>query len=294
LEVVATVPSVQLQPSCATGSKWIGVVPYLGQEVPAVDDLSLLGLSGRAAEAPSGAIVILQFNEQHLLGLKIDHVRRILSLRKNAIRSLPEALGERLSLFEGAVVDHEGLQNLLLDRRALVDCEPLRMVAALCRKADTAEHGREIGRHGAGSAGELEPFVVFRTGGRRRAAPLASVRQIIPYPAKLTGARQSGSAMKGIATYNGAPLPLLDAAGADATAGADDRMVMVVEKKGSYSGLVVEKLETIARTAMQRRPGPSEQGQFIQASVAGQPIAVPVCDLFEEVDRLAELEPLSR
>ena len=286
--VVATVPSIQLKPSVAPNSKWTGMVRYLGREVPVVDDLTLFGLSGRAAEGTGGAVIVLQYDDRRMLGVKIDRVRRILSLDESAIQPLPSALGEQLSLFKGAVVDHEGLENLLLDGDALRRCEALRMIAALTR-----ETGEPVPAHGLATrqppqSGEFQSFVVFRTGSKRRAAALASVKQIIPFPQTFTAVRRPGSALQGIASFGGAPLPLIDLgippAGSSSEPG--DRKVLVVETAGAFYGLVVDRLETIARAVSQRLPGPASNRQFIHARVNDRAVAVTLSDLAEEAERL--------
>ncbi|MET1755989.1 chemotaxis protein CheW [Novosphingobium sp. RD2P27] len=292
--VVATVPGVQLKPSVAPASKWIGVVQYLEREVPVVDDLSLFGLSGRAAEGSGGAVVLLKFDDQHILGLKIDSVRRILALHENAIQPLPPALREQLTLFAGAVIDREGQQNLMLDHQALHGCEALRMICALNRSTAQIKSESTLATGTMAQADAIQPFVVFRTGKGYRAAPLASVKQIIPYPSTVTGIRRAGSALQGIASYNGSPLPLLDleSGSLDHASGHTTRMVLVVEQEGAYNGLVVEKLETIARATAQRRPGGSAADCFIQTRVDNKARAVKVCDLTEEVLR-SSIDPPS-
>lgn len=284
--VVATVPNALLRPSPAPSSKWIGVVPYLGQEVPVVDDLALFGLSGRAHGASTGAVIILRLGDTQLLGLSIDRVQRILPISDRAVRPLPGALAERLTLFRGAVVDHEGRQNLLLDGDALKRSDTIRMIGALSRaKAPPARSALA----GAATGEERQPFLVFVAGERRRAAALSSVKQIIPFPQARTGLNRSGSALQGIASYNGAPLPLLDLGGGDSPEHRPDAVVLVVEQDGRFNGLVVDKLETVARSALHRRPGNAGNAPsfFIDATVGEKPQAVTLCDLAQEAVRLA-------
>lgn len=287
--VVATVPNAQLRPSPMPASKWVGVVRYLGQEVPVVDDLALLGLSGCAADSPNGAVIILRFGPQRMLGLKIDRVQRILPIDDRAVRPLPEALGAQLPLFVGAVVDHEGRQNLLLDRDALTRCEPLRMIGALSREKDGQSSGSAHISGPANDGAERQPFLVFCAGERRRAAPLASVKQIIPLPQTQSDVRRAGSALQGIASYNGAPLPLLDLGGAGGDTDRSEAVVLVVEHGGAFTGLIVDRLDTVTRAVAQQRPGKSVDaaGRFIEAVIGGQPEAVNLCDLGEEVRRIA-------
>jgi purine-binding chemotaxis protein CheW len=286
--VVATVPNALLRSSPAPSSKWVGVVPYLGQEVPVVDDLALFGLSGRAEAKTGGAVIILRLDDKQLLGVRIDRVQRILPISERMVRPLPQALAERLTLFRGAIVDHEGRQNLLLDGEALVRSDELRMIGALSREkaapAQTALAGKAASE-------ERQPFLVFVAGDRRRAAALSSVKQIIPFPQARTGLNRSGSALQGIASYNGAPLPLLDLSGAHSTlAACPDAVVLVVETHGRFNGLVVDKLETVARSALHRRPGRTASGAdsfFIDVRLGDRSDAVTVCDLAQEAARLA-------
>jgi purine-binding chemotaxis protein CheW len=287
--VVAIVPSAQLRPSPATASKWVGVVQYLGQEIPVVDDLALFGMAGRAGGTPGGAVIIVRLGEKRMVGVRIDRVKRILPLTERALRPLPPELAQQLPLFRGAVVDHAGEQNLLLDGEALAGSDALRMIGAL---------GRYDAKPSAGvSAGVVasearQPFLVFMAGGRRRAAALASVKQIIPLPETRSALARDGSGLKGLASHNGAPLPLLEF---DGQAAATDilrpnAVVLVIEKQGGFNGLVVDQLETIARSVVHRRPG--RQGAdaasfFIEAELGGKKEAVTLCDLFEAAARAA-------
>lgn len=281
--VVATVPSTHVRPSPVPGSKWVGIVEYVGQEVPVVDDLELFGLSGRAADSTSSAVVILRCGGKNMLGLKIDRIRRILPVDSTSVLPLSQTLSGKLSLFAGAVVDHEGRQNLLLDRDALVRCEPLAMIGALSR-APTSVGPPLV--PGARDAGERQPFLVFRAGDKRRASPLAAVKQVIPLSQGCTGVRRPGSALQGIDSYNGAPLPLLDLSdgNCDPCIRPSNRVVLVIEAEGRYQGLIVDKLETVARSIAKPLPGPSSKGHFIEARVGERTEAVILCDLVEEAD----------
>ncbi|MBO9714156.1 chemotaxis protein CheW [Sphingomonas sp.] len=291
--VVATVPATMLTPSPVPASKWVGVVRYLDQEVPVVDDLTLFGLSGRAADSSSGAVILLRLDEKRMLGVRIDRVRRILPVNEQSVQPLAEALAGQLPLFAGTVVDHDGRQNLLLDGEALTRSEALRLIGSLSRARQGADGAIRPTSAGATAraeeAGDRQPFLVFRAGSRLRAAPLASVKQIIPLPAARTGVRrdQSASGLQGIASYNGAPLPLLDLGGGEARREAEAQpVVLVVESRGTYNGLIVDKLETVARAIARPRPGMGG-GEFIDAKVGDAMKAVTLCDLGEEARRLA-------
>jgi purine-binding chemotaxis protein CheW len=286
--VVATVPAVKIGPSPAASSKWMGTVHYLGQEIPVVDDLALFGLSGRAAEGSAGAVIILRLDEQRLLGVKIDQVRRILPVAPDMIRPLPVALGAQLTLFAGAITDHDGRQNLLLDGAALTRSDTLRMIGALSR-AKSGAGQLTPGDQGTakGVAGNREPFLVFRAGTRLRAAPLASVKQIIPLPEVRTGVRRAGSGLQGVASYNGAPLPLLGLSDGAQPSEDAEPVVLVVETGGAFNGLIVDRLETVARSVARPSPGQAGKSHFIEAQVGGRLEAVTVCDLAEEARRRA-------
>ena len=285
--VVATLPGIQLRPSVAPASNWKGVVTYLGTEVPVVDDLALFDLTGTAAQGPVGAIVILKLDDKRMLGIKIDRVRSILPIDADSVQPLSGALGERLTLFAGAVRDREGLQSLLFDSDALRADERLGMLGGLCRKLETPDKAVSGFARAGQDSGAQQPYVIFRMGERRYAASLASVKQIIPLPEQRGGARPPGSALQGMATYNGAPLPLLGQLPDDMPSTGEKPMVLIVEKAGSFSGLVVDRLENIVRASPRRRPGPSARGDFIQARMGSDTKAVPVCNLVEEADRLA-------
>ena len=287
--VVATVPGDTIMPSPEPAGPWMGVVRYLDREVPVVDDLALLGLTGRAAEGARGAVVVVQLAEDRMLGLKIDRIRRILPLGFRSLQPLSGELGAQLPLFRGAVVDHEGRQSLMLDHDAVRECAALRTIAALTRRTEKTVADRP----GETRTGDVQAYVVFRTGAGHGAASLASVKQIIPFPADAAPARLAGSALCAIASYDGAPLPLFDFADAPVAADTTGRMILVVESDGTFNGLVVRKLETVARTVPQPRPGTS-QGCFIHTQIDGRSVAVTVYDLARQVRLLAGSTPIVR
>lgn len=294
--VVATVPNGALRPGPVPSATWIGVVDYLGREVPVVDDLSLFGLTGRAGDSGAEPIVILRADGERLLGLRIDRVHRILQVPVADIRPLPAAAAARLVLFCGAVVDPDGRESLLLAADALARSDALRTIAALSRIAGTAAaQGDGAGAAatcGTGGAAK-HPFLVFRLGDRHRAVPLTSVTQIIGFPASVSRLDVPGSSLFGLASHTGRPLPLVDLGSEGSPRNLDfaaiGAVVLVVEHDGAVTGCIVDALEMVIDAVPQRRPAsPSAvPGQFLDVRIAGTAKAVTVCDLAEEARKRA-------
>ncbi|PSJ40578.1 chemotaxis protein CheW [Allosphingosinicella deserti] len=313
--VVATVPNAALRPGPVPSSTWVGVVDYLGREVPVVDDLALLGLSGRAGETGAEPIVLLRVEGDHLLGLKIDRVHRILQVPAADIRPLPPATAARLSLFSGAIVDPDGRESLLLAADALARSEALRTIGALSRIKGVAARGAgtapsaiaaakaavpglaAAGIAGSGAAttaqGASRPFLIFRLGDRHRAVPLTSVTQIIAFPAGASRLDVPGSGLFGLASHNGRPLPLVDlgsdGAPRDMDFAALGAVILVVDVDDAVTGCIVDELEMVADAVPQRRPALSaaEPGHFLEARIGGVARAVTICDLAEEARQRA-------
>lgn len=289
--IAATVPNAVVRPSPVPFSDWIGVVDYLGREVPVVDDLALFGLSGRASDTGVEPVIIIRIDDQDLIGLRIDRVRRILPIDASAVKPLPAALAERLRLFAGAVADQDGRQSLLLRKDAMVTSDALRTIGELSRKKSTA-----IVQAGSPSQRKAQPqqaFLVFRAGGRNRACAMASVTQIIALPQDHTRLNVPGSALRGMAGYNGSPLPLMDlGGGGERDVDPAQAKVLVVQGENAFTGFIVDRLETIAKSVAQPSPDPGTNGTdrrsyFIEALIGGRAEAVTLCDLAEEARRLA-------
>lgn len=289
--IAATVPNAVVRPSPVPFSDWIGVVDYLGREVPVVDDLALFGLSGRAGDTGVEPVIIIRIDDQHLIGLRIDRVRRILPIDASAVKPLPAALAERLRLFAGAVADQDGRQSLLLREDAMVMSDSLRVIGELSRKKSVATV--QAGSPSQRKAQPQQAFLVFRAGGRNRACAMASVTQIIALPRDHTRLNVPGSALRGMAGFNGSPLPLMDlGGGGERDVDPAQAKVLVVQGENAFTGFVVDRLETIAKSVAQPSPDPGSgdadrRSYFIEALVGGRAEAVTLCDLAEEARRLA-------
>ncbi|QAY78671.1 chemotaxis protein CheW [Sphingosinicella sp. BN140058] len=290
--VVATVPNGALRPGPVPSATWIGVVDYLGREVPVVDDLSLFGLTGRAGDGGAEPIVILRADGERLLGLRIDRVHRILQVPVADVRPLPAATAARLDLFCGAIVDGDGRESLLLAADALARSDALRTIAALSRIAGTAAAPGDGATCGTGGAAK-HPFLVFRLGDRHRAVPLTSVTQIIGFPANVSRLDVPGSSLFGLASHTGRPLPLVDLGSEGSPRNLDfaalGAAVLVVEVDGAVTGCIVDALEMVVDAAPQRRPAHSaaEPGHFLDVRIGGTAKAVTICDLAEEARKRA-------
>ena len=288
--VAGTVPNAVIRPSPFPGSEWVGVIDYLGREVPVVDDLALFGLSGRAKDTGSQPVLVMRMDDRHLIGLRIDGVRQILQVGAGAVKPLPAALAARLSLFAGAVVGKDGRQSLLLSDDAMIRSDALRMIGELSLKKTVAVAAAAT--RSQRTALPRAAFLVFRAGTRLRATPLASVTQIIELPSDRTRLHVPGSAVQGIASYNDSPLALIDL-GENGDAREIDpaqARVLVVRSEDAFTGFIVDRLETVARSVAQPNPEPDAGDRrtfFIEASVGGRSEAVTVCDLADEARRLA-------
>lgn len=289
---VATVPNVALRSSPVPSSSWAGVVDYLGQEVPVVDDLSLLGLSGRTPATGSEPVVILRVDDQHLLGLKIERVRRIQQVAEEEIHPLEDALAGRLKLFCGTVADAEGRQSLLLDQDALERSEALRMLGRLSVKEHSGPAVQT--RLAKRSGGRRRHYLVFRAGETYHACDLQVVGRIISFPELYSPLDVPGSALLGVATHEGRPLPLLDCGGESRTAVPDfaRASVLVVPIGEAIVGLVVDALENVTRAVAQDMPGPPHgpsSVRFVEVRADGRAMALPVLDAQEKARQLAAL-----
>lgn len=288
--VVATVPGARIRRAPAVSREWVGVIDYLDLEIPVVDDTALLGLMGRAADTDDSLVIILRFSDQTMLGLKADHVHRIIPVHPQDVRPLPAMVSARLPLFMGSVGDRHGRQSLMLDAEALRDSEALSMIANLTRRTGDASHReatRMINQHT--DAGP-QSYLVFRAGARRRACSLSSIAQIIPLPSDRSRLTCPGSTLHGLANHAGDPLVLVDLGDGEAThAGEEQRMVLVVRGDESATGYIVDQLDTIAQAVAQNSPSPMRQSaektsSFIQATVNGTAQAVTLCTLNDDSD----------
>jgi purine-binding chemotaxis protein CheW len=299
--VVATVPGTQVRAAPGVGNQWVGVVDYLDMEVPVIDDIALLGLSGRAGNGLGTLVVIVRLGEDRLLGIKADHVHRIMSVHARDICPFPGAMAAGLPLFTGAVANGGGGQSLLLSSAALAEDKALGMIAALTHRklgAGTGEPSRISGRRMQDRSGGQRSYLVFRTGVRRRACALSDISQIIPLPRDHRPVAAAASPLCGFISHAGKPVALVDLGSGTPDGGrVDTRMILIVAGAECATGFIVDQLDTIVRAVAQDMPSRATEkrgdkggdkgggAHFIEARLAGGDEAVPVCRLEDEVDR---------
>ena len=262
LDIAATVSPMEIRPSALCSTLCRGVFTHQGHEIPVVDTAVLLGLGQRAEDAPT--VVLVMPLDQGRVGLLVDQVRGIVQAAAADIHAVgatgipePTLLGGIL----GSSADSAPV--LVLDGHALRRHPLLSALASMSQSVEAQAADRDAAtpadqRAAAGGAAARVPYLVFRAGGEW-AAPLAGVREIVPYPARLVALAGGRDAVVGLFTHRCAAIALVDLArllGRESGPAADSsKRVLLVEAGGQTVGFVVQELVSIEHALWQRSSG---------------------------------------
>lgn len=270
--VVAMAPDTDIEPSPVAGSMWSGFIRHVGRRVPIIDTLQLLGL-GAYPPAPRAASIIIRLANGATLAMRLDKVEDLVRLADGAVGQI-EALGPlRRDLFRGLYTG-DG-ESLVLDAAALQTDPQLIDIATL-------ETGPESDGGDAVST-QLQPFLRFTLSDRVFAVALAQVDELIHAPHTLLGGcGGNGEVIRGLASYRGRAIPLLDirrlvGVAGDGTGG----FAIVISVGDGPVAIVVDTLISVERLELRALAPKPTMGEpdLLGTTVVSDRAACPVLDL---------------
>ena len=267
-----------------------------------MDANAVLGLGHRNHERRVAEIVVARFPEGHVLGLAVDVISRIQSVRTSDLRPAAPLLDRSAPLVSATVTEDSGRQIFILDHARLTADATLLAMAELSDPARTGtdpappdqaqrqpdgippdeEVVRERARH-----------LTFEAGGTF-ASPITQIVRILEPPGSVTPV-ESARGVDGFFTVDGQITPLVCLAralgrspGADVAEQDRRERILLVGDKGAQVGFRVGRVTGIEASNWRTTPPAGEDvaGGLVNLSTASGPRVLPRIDLDALICRL--------
>lgn len=224
------------QPLPHTEAVLLGLQTWRGRPIPLVSMRALLGLPSNGDE--DGAQVVVRLANQPI-ALAVDAVTEIVRVEPDRLGPAPDLFnlgaGEAQVRLVLRRTDGPGLVAVLTPEDLLADHRLRRWSSTEAAAAAPV----------AGHVRRKEPHLLIRIGAETYGLPLAAVREIASFPAKLSRVPGAPPDLLGVMNLRGRPMPVLDAArrfGAERGVG---RRVVVLAARGEQAAFAVDADMTI-------------------------------------------------
>ncbi|WP_157220867.1 chemotaxis protein CheW [Flavisphingomonas formosensis] len=220
----------------------VGTMSWREAQLPIFSAATLLGMDD--ATRHTTRIVIVRAANQ-AIGLSVDRIAAIARPPMSRVAPVPVALlrGQQGEAPIQAIVRPEAAGRLIavLSAKQLLDPNLVTRPAAESTACETAK---------AEVAAQVT-LLFFSVSGRRYAIPLGAVQEVARCPATITRIHNMPRFLRGIASYRGMALPVVDLAahhGAPPTALQNGRL-LIVTIRGGETALLVGSVESVVRVA---------------------------------------------
>jgi purine-binding chemotaxis protein CheW len=228
--VTVTFAAGQLRPADVPVPGWPWTADYLGQEFPVFDDLSVLGMPGRAPG--SGPVLALRIGAG-LVGWRVDRLLGVIPPDRHPVHPLAGRPADGgYGLFHGILSHADWGDMLIVDSAAVEGSADLAQMAQLWRRVE-AEGSAERARRQSGG------HLVFRSLGRYGAIRLDEIRAVRRMVG-LTYAAGAGEGVFGIVTDAQGSAVVAMPFGQPAPADPAGRLILL--PRAERPGLCVEAL----------------------------------------------------
>jgi purine-binding chemotaxis protein CheW len=244
----------------------LGVVTLRERLLPLVSLRALFGLPAGELGESCRIVVVAPDGARCAVGLVVDRVREVLRVPRGLVDPVPPLLDD------GATGRLEAICRLEQGRRIAVILSAARLfgdaaLSAAIGKATTEATAEEAAMTGevAATAGEEEPFVVFRLGGEEYGVPTGAVQEIVRVPEELTRIPRTPDFIEGVVNLRGTVLPVVDQRrrfGLPELARNDRQRIMVLQIAGCRTGFIVDQVSEVLklpRAAIEPAPALSEE-----------------------------------
>ncbi|WP_337846845.1 chemotaxis protein CheW [Sphingomonas sp.] len=269
--VVAMAPSTAIDPSPVNGSMWTGFIQHVGQRVPIIDTLQLLGL-GAYPTAAHAASIIIRLANGATLAMRLDKVDDLVRLGEGAVGPMGAFGGLRRDLFSGLYTG-DG-QSLVLNASALQADPQLIEIGKLAAQNEQ--------RDGAVGHAQREPFLRFTLNHRLFAVALAQVDELIRVPPTLLGGAHDGEVVKGLISHRGRAIPLIDIRRSVGIAeGGPGTFGIVISVMDDHVAIAADTLVSVERLGVRSlAPKPTtDEPDLFATTIVSDGAACPVLDL---------------
>ena len=219
-------------------------VDYAGRRIPVVSCARALGMAHRAGHG--GCIAVIDTG-RGWLGLEVDRFGPVLRVSPASVDPAPAALAGG-AVCAVARLDGGGLAAVLgVDRLAAASAQPL------CEPTPAAAAPEPL----AADAAAPERLLAFTVGGRRYAAPLARVENVLRATGALARPPRAPRGLAGVVNRRGVVTPVLALEG-DAAAG----WMVVLRLDGGPVALRVRSAPQLASATEESPPAAAGAGPF--------------------------------
>ncbi|NBC37413.1 chemotaxis protein CheW [Novosphingobium sp. FSY-8] len=187
-----------------------GLANLRGTVLPIVNARLLFDLPRRDADDATRVVIL---DHGHPIGIVVDKVASVVTVEPDRIESASEVeTSIRSDLLRGMIRDQDGMGLVMvLETRRLI-AQEFELLAAQAR-----EHVSKLAEDSAVSATRDEPtsddeeiqLVSFEVAGQEYALPIASVREIVQLPEKVTKVPKAASSVMGVITLRERLLPVV-------------------------------------------------------------------------------------
>ncbi|TDX25551.1 chemotaxis protein CheW [Rhodovulum visakhapatnamense] len=154
VEVHRTLPRQDIERNALTGGDCLGSVTVNGLRIPVLDAPGILGL-GAARERPNPEIVVFSFSGDRLIGLAVDVISNIATLRQKDLHAAPALLGGGAGSIGAVAVASDGAQTYVIRVERLREMKGLQAIAEM--SAPVAPQATRPGPPASGSAADTAP-----------------------------------------------------------------------------------------------------------------------------------------
>lgn len=287
MAVYTTVPEAEVRENALTSALCAGVIDHQGRQVPVLDTLHALGL-GRQAPAARVSCLLLSDGQGGMVALRLDRVRDITAVPRQAIAPMPAMAVLDVGLFSGVYRCPERGQHLVIHPSGLLAhpwvqglAQTARVSAPPAARAGAPGTGAPAthAAHAATGAGQQDSYLLF-SAGQPYACRLKLVSEIIRYPSHMVALEGRGELL-GLHMHQGRAVPMLCLSrilGHAAPSDIEQVRVLLVERGGQMLGLAVQSISAIESAGWHHQPTRRAAGEVRAGVQLGELIDVPTAD----------------
>ena len=249
VDVYGSVPRQAIPVSAITSGLCLGEITHHGRRIPIVCATRALGL-GAKPKRDRPEIVVVKCDNDQLLGLAVDAIRKIEPVPVSHQAALPTYIDQQSRLLKGVIVDRSDAQVFVIDTEALQTDVALRPIIDLFKPSSAPPRDTALKTpRGSGFSREHKRYLIISAPGRM-AVPLSQVNQIIRPPEQVTQTGAGRRGLLGFFGYRGHSVPLIDLSaylGGCAKGGPTAR-VLIAGPTSSPIGFLVDHVHEIERS----------------------------------------------
>ncbi len=280
-EIHGTVPRTVIDQNALTSGFCLGSINYRLRRVAVANTVKLIGI-GKAHNTAPSEVVILNISNEQLLGLAVDSITNLRTFDSASFAPMPQAMSEHFEFIDRIMVTPTGQLIYNIDMSCIRSDNHIRALSEVSANKnqvnDKVIHGStKI----AATAPDNRKFLTYVSGGEM-ATPIEQITGILDGPKDIMPLVSHVSALIGVFSHAGRPIPLVKLHKSLGTAQQEhaDFKILLVGKGESQIGFAVDRINSLANSLRNftTRFGEKEE-QTVQLIVSGSPKMFHVVDL---------------